>query len=327
MNRPKYGFTLIELLVVIAIIALLMSILAPALTNVMAQAKDALCMARLHEWSIVFNLYAEENDGRLTGWHQLGPGDNTYSPPGIIPGTAAPTWPDPGEYGSHEQCWVPRLRKYWAEPMRWVQADAGGGTQVAGGEPQWTCTAVDWDFLMCPATEKTWADGEFGGPKNGWSFKWIHDMVGSSWYYYMDASYGSYGKNSWITESREADNYSPGETLETSGVWRTTRVRNARRIPLFGDNSFPAQHIMEWYAIPEDRVRSVFDAEFRPCQDRHRLKVNWVFLDYTVKEVGLRQLWQLYWHKGWDLTQTPDPRDIEIWPKWLRPAPMYELGF
>ena len=61
----RKGFTLIELLVVIAIIALLMSILMPALQRVRKTAKAVICQSNLHQWGISFSSYAEENNGSL----------------------------------------------------------------------------------------------------------------------------------------------------------------------------------------------------------------------------------------------------------------------
>ncbi|MFA5251577.1 MAG: type II secretion system protein [Phycisphaerae bacterium] len=61
----KRGFTLIELLVVIAIIALLMSILMPALSKVRKQAMSVSCLARLKQWGVIFSMYASENDGYM----------------------------------------------------------------------------------------------------------------------------------------------------------------------------------------------------------------------------------------------------------------------
>ena len=64
MNR-KNGFTLIELLVVIAIIALLLAILIPSLKKVKEQAKMVICKTNLHQWSLTFEMYANDNEGKF----------------------------------------------------------------------------------------------------------------------------------------------------------------------------------------------------------------------------------------------------------------------
>ncbi len=67
-NRIRFfnkGFTLIELLVVIAIIALLMSILMPALSRVKTSAKAVACQSNLHQWAIIWQMYADDNNGRF----------------------------------------------------------------------------------------------------------------------------------------------------------------------------------------------------------------------------------------------------------------------
>ena len=60
--RTRKGFTLIELLVVIAIIALLMSILMPALQRVKKQAHAVTCMSHLKQWGLIFAMYTDEGD-------------------------------------------------------------------------------------------------------------------------------------------------------------------------------------------------------------------------------------------------------------------------
>lgn len=64
MNGRK-AFTLVELLVVIAIIALLMSILMPALHRAREQGKRVVCMNNLKQLTFAWILYSEDWDDRI----------------------------------------------------------------------------------------------------------------------------------------------------------------------------------------------------------------------------------------------------------------------
>ena len=58
--KKRKGFTLIELLVVIAIIALLLSILLPALKEVKKQARSVICRSNVRQIGLAAILYAED---------------------------------------------------------------------------------------------------------------------------------------------------------------------------------------------------------------------------------------------------------------------------
>jgi prepilin-type N-terminal cleavage/methylation domain-containing protein/prepilin-type processing-associated H-X9-DG protein len=61
--KSRSGFTLIELLVVIAIIALLLSVIIPALSMVKKKAASVVCMTNVKNLSLGWYLYQEDNGG------------------------------------------------------------------------------------------------------------------------------------------------------------------------------------------------------------------------------------------------------------------------
>lgn len=116
MDRSK-AFTLIELLVVIAIIALLMSILMPALSRVKEQTKAVICTSNLHQWSLAFKVHTDESGGSFpqsiswTEWMQeYVRADSTGGGLGV----AAPGDPDE-PYETKKMFFCPTATKTWAQ--------------------------------------------------------------------------------------------------------------------------------------------------------------------------------------------------------------------
>lgn len=66
-SRPRTGFTLIELLVVIAVLALLVSLLLPAIGSVRQVARQVVCSSNLRQMAMAVNSYAGEYNDWIVG--------------------------------------------------------------------------------------------------------------------------------------------------------------------------------------------------------------------------------------------------------------------
>lgn len=115
-RRPGAGFTLVELLVVVALIALLVSVLLPALGRARQQARAAACQANLHNLGLAVCMYADSNRGWLPEWGFMHGGGDAR---------AALSWIDTmsSAYGGRSQRVRNLLRcpddrsPHWTEPL------------------------------------------------------------------------------------------------------------------------------------------------------------------------------------------------------------------
>ena len=158
---------------------------------------------------------------------------------------------------------------------------------------------------LCPMATKHYTEGgrvPFGA--------WTHPTEGDP---------GSYGMNGYII------NALPGiDELflrPTRYNWRTINVRGADNIPLMLDSTlidgWPEHYdsppeVEEKGGIPIDEPE---DNEMRRfCINRHNGFVNCVFFDFSVRKIGLKQLWKLKWSRGFDANMQWEP----VWPDWMR---------
>jgi len=162
-----------------------------------------------------------------------------------------------------------------------------------------------------PATDMMGAADYIGGTFLAWGrFRYRSDRPLES--------YCSYGLNVW--------NGWPivGEVVgQRESTLRTADVRGAAHIPFMLDSALEfTGGVADENPPQQDAVPvAVRDSAQVSCMNRHNGGVNALFLDWSVRKVGLKELWTLKWHRQyytsgpWTKAGGVTPGD---WPEWMR---------
>ena len=123
--------------------------------------------------------------------------------------------------------------------------------------------------------------------------------------------YVSYGLNGWVCNPMPDVKSIFGPTRWN---WRTPHVKGANRAPLFLDAKFKHNWPDHREEPPEyEGVWAGHMGNF--CINRHNGAINGVFLDFTVRKIGLKELWKLKWHREFDTNAGPTEGE---WPDWMK---------
>jgi prepilin-type N-terminal cleavage/methylation domain-containing protein/prepilin-type processing-associated H-X9-DG protein len=309
--RTRKAFTLIELLVVIAAIALLMAILMPSLQRVRRQARAIACQANLSQWGIIYAAYVADNDGYLPTYYT----DYLYKDPELVTLPHEPgnplliDWPylastarSPALMAVKSISRCPMAAQpvdpnaLILEHAMWEGTDAdltGGAMQLGGTFHAWSVWYGDTGSPWC------------------WRSSYCTNCQARSWWGYPQDSLkvAESHRFKWMTNAVKNADTVP---VYLDGIWAVAELFNSKSPPPQSD-AIPTGH---WRQLPYDWGATDFT-----CINRHDGGTNSLFLDWSVRKVGLKELWTIKWHRGyntagpWTKAGGVKPED---WPQWMR---------
>lgn len=173
------------------------------------------------------------------------------------------------------------------------------------------------DLFLCPSAKKydvtdgissAGVDYKFGKTREGW---WYQSATSTS---NEPDRVGSYGMNCWIN-SVAAPPFGTKEMYwqRSTGATKTS----LSSVPLFMDSMW-----LGGYAQDSDSPSSREDWPDEHGQmsrfaiKRHKGGVSAVFLDQSIRNVGLKELWGLKWHTQFD-THNAQTKPEVVWPDWV----------
>jgi type II secretory pathway pseudopilin PulG len=173
------------------------------------------------------------------------------------------------------------------------------------------------DIWLCPMATTPSADGRTGSTFRAWRGERGAERLSEGGWGEVEREFrGSYGVNGWVGLSRHPDPNRPN-----AGRWTTPYVKTAATVPLVFDCCSSLFYGPTDGPPPYPDTDPSLSYSSNVCIDRHAGGINSVFMDWSVRKVGLKQLWGLKWNKTYDTTGPwtvaggVQPRD---WPAWMR---------
>jgi len=160
---------------------------------------------------------------------------------------------------------------------------------------------VNRKLLFCPEAKKLAIDGA-KDPFAAWGAP-------------LPEFAGSYGMNYWITKEPSA------ATTRDDLMWKTPSARGAAYAPVLTGCSLGGACVhheddpprFDGDAFPSGAGGNLHEMR-RFCMNRHTGYVNSLFMDWHARKVGLKELWELHWHRKWNPSHAPPP----VWPPWMK---------
>lgn len=295
---PSNGFTLIELLVVIAAIALLMAILVPALSRARKQAKATVCQARLRQWGTILALYTQDHEGRF-------PCDlNGTAGAWLLRGTLlARTNKDVN--APQDSFFHFRTKDLACCPLATKCSPAYQNADPSAGMPG----PLPATFTFGPM----FLSGSVGPRYPAW-------MIWAPRPQFV----GSYGTNRFLFQPGFSTMLSGPSSSEREFLSRALDIfslANKANIPVVLDAAAPSGGPLSASDGPPADLSGPSSWRWPFCVSRHDDFVNGLFLDWSVRKIGLKELWKLKWSQDFN-TNGPWTKaggvKLDKWPPWMR---------
>jgi prepilin-type processing-associated H-X9-DG protein len=193
-------------------------------------------------------------------------------------------------------------------PGYWWIADLEEHYQSYKQNPLWFCP-----MAKKPTIDEYGVSSPTSNVFNAWG---IYHNPGM---FFADGVAGSYGLNGYVLDIS-------GGTFEggvpASAGWRTPDVPGASNVPVFLDALRHDLWPLETQGPANYEFKSWSGNHMaRCCINRHNGAINCLFMDFSARKIGLKELWTLKWHRNFD-TEGPWTKAGGVqpfdWPQWMR---------